>query len=149
MSPKRVVKETKKIQLKLKPKNEKVIDKTEANQIVEIALNAKSSKPVSFDSSLAGCNLDSLNRLDEYLRHDKSPLARKLESMALFTDDVVRLNALKDLCESATQQISDLIHDTVIKECGGNDNPENFDVEVLKSKVCKRIGEISSSQMKD
>eukprot|EP00435_Cladocopium_sp_Y103_P022818 s2835_g5.t1 len=149
MSPKRIVKETKKIQLKLKPKNEKVIDKNEANKIVDIALNAKSSSSITFRNFLDGCDLDSLNRLDEYLRHDKTPMARKLEALALFTGDVVRLNALKDLCETAAQQISDLIHDTVIKECGGNDNPEEFDVELLKSKVSKKIGELDSKQMSD
>eukprot|EP00438_Fugacium_kawagutii_P005083 Skav216439 [mRNA] locus=scaffold2689:38255:38680:+ [translate_table: standard] len=138
MPPKRNHKEVKKIALKNGSKSAS-ISLADGTEILKLAVEAESSSSVSFNKILNNCSLDALNSIEDYLAHGKTTIPKKIEAFGEFTSEVSRMVQLRDYLDVQIQKASDLIHDEIIKVCGG----DQFDIEILKSKVSKQIGRVS------
>ena len=146
MSPKRQVKETKKLTLK-KESPPVQLDLQEAGVILKMALEANTAKNLSFDNILGNCSLETLKKMDIYVRHNKTNVSKKLETIGSYTNDVSQMLKLRQFLDENIQKSTDLIHDSIIEGCGGS--CEDFDIEILKSKISVKIGELSAKEMKE
>lgn len=136
-------KEVKKIILKSSISKPTSVSFAEGAEILKLAIEAENSNTVTFDQILNNCSINSLNTIENYLRHGKTTIPKKLEAFGEFTSEVSRMVKLREYLDCQIQKSSDLIHDEIIKSCGGS--PDDFDIELLKSKVSKLIGKSTMS----
>ena len=124
---KKDVKGVKKFALKVETKTPPVVDMNETVASFNLAEKVRSSKEVSFKTILDSCNLQQVQDIKNYIKHDKSNISVKLERIGLYSPELLQLQRLRDFINNVIDLGTDLIHDGVIRECTGSDGI--FDVD--------------------
>eukprot|EP00438_Fugacium_kawagutii_P003194 Skav218039 [mRNA] locus=scaffold214:603404:603835:- [translate_table: standard] len=141
MPPKRSSKETKKIVLKSSTKKEHDFSVNEAMTLSKSAVETLVIKKLDIDKLVQSCNVETLSKIDHYLRHDKSNTALKIEKVAHFTEDVEKFILFRQFIDKVIVKSEELVHDAIVSKFTSSD--ENFDFEGFKAFISEMKGKKS------
>lgn len=141
---KEVKKNVKKFVLKTQSDEKPNVDEQEASASYKLCQKVKNSKDVNFKTILSTCNMEQIQSIASYVKHDKSNTITKVERLGYYAPEILQLQRLRDYVQDVIEYGVDLIHDSIVRSCQSQDG--NFDIETLKSLIDKRIGALEENQ---
>eukprot|EP00438_Fugacium_kawagutii_P009226 Skav224571 [mRNA] locus=scaffold4295:260663:260989:+ [translate_table: standard] len=94
---------------------------------------------------LSSFDLETITKIDHYLRHDKSTIPVKIEKVGLFAPDLVKIASFRDYLSEVIEKTADTIHDTIVSSCSDSDGTFNF--EDFKGMISELKGKKSANSM--
>jgi hypothetical protein len=102
------------------------------NAAAEFAHEITTTNSMSFRKFLSITSADEMADMVQFLKHDKTNNAKKLDTMGETCSKVASLITFRDFLNDAIAKSCDLIHDAFVTECSSDD-------EMKISNVIKRL----------
>ena len=139
MAPKHAGNNVKKITLKGNKPKVKDFTVGEAMEVAKLTVENQKLTKVDIEKLFDSLDIETLEKLDRYLRHDKSNIAMKIEKVGHFMPSITKFTALRDYINKIIDHVGEIIHDGVVEEFS-DENGEDFNFESFKAMVSELKG---------